>query len=276
MGAAVANTGAHQQIEVRDIDVDGQIIRTAIKDGPMDQPPLLMFNGIGANLELAFPLLEQLTDRRAVIFDVPGVGGSPLPERPYRPRKLAKCAKGVCDALGYDRVDVSGVSWGGGIAQQFVHQYPRLCRKLILAATSAGAIMVPGGISVLSKMASIRRYTDKGYMRSIAADIYGGDFRTDPGFIERHAAGMRPQSQKGYVYQLLAMAGWTSAHWLWTIRQPTLVMAGTDDPLVPVINARFLAASIPHAQLHLVDNGHLFLVTQPKQSAAMICGFLRG
>ena len=275
MVAAIVREIGSDPITVRDIDVGGQILHTAIKDGPMDQPPLLMFNGIGANVELAFPLMHEFTDRRVFIFDVPGVGGSPLPSLPYRPRRLAKWAKGVCGALGYDRVDVSGVSWGGGMAQQFVHQYPRLCRKLVLAATSAGAIMVPGKLEVISKMASFRRYSDTGYMRSIAAEIYGGDFRDRGEFVERHAAGIRPQSSKGYFYQLIAMTGWTSAHWLWSIRQPTLIMAGTDDPLVPVINARFLAQMIPNAELHLVDNGHLFLVTRPSESAQTISEFLR-
>lgn len=274
MGAAAAALNDQQRMEIREIDVGGQVLRTAIKDGPATQPPLLMFNGIGANLELARPLLHELTDRRAIIFDIPGVGGSPMPALPYRARTVAKWTAGLLDALGHDRVDVSGVSWGGGMAQQFAHQFPKRCRKLILAATSAGAIMIPGGVSVLSKMASIKRYTDKGYMRSIAAEIYGGDFRDDETFINAHAAAMKPQSQKGYVYQLMAMAGWTSAHWLWTIRQPTLVMSGTDDPLIPVINARFLAASIPKAELSLVDNGHLFLVTRPKESAEAISAFL--
>src|SRR5208282_2050252 len=108
-----------------------------------------------------------------VIFDIPGVGGSPLPRLPYRPTTIARWAVGLMKQLGYDKIDVAGVSWGGGIAQQFAHQYPAICRKLILAATSPGAIMVPGGISVLWKMATPRRYVDKQYMQRIAADIYG-------------------------------------------------------------------------------------------------------
>lgn len=276
MGAAAERAGltAIDRIAIRDIEVDGQILHTAIAGGPTDQPPLLMFNGIGANLELATPLLKAMTDRRMVIFDVPGVGGSPLPSLPYRARTLAAWAKGLCDQLGYEQVDVSGVSWGGGIAQQFAFQYPRYVRKMVLSATTAGMVMVPGGWNVLSKMASPKRYTDKGYMRSIAAEIYGGDFREDPTLIGAHAAGMKPQSQKGYNYQLMAMAGWTSAHWLWTIRQPTLILSGTDDPLIPVINAKFLAAMIHKSELRLIDNGHLFLVTQPEESAATISEFL--
>lgn len=109
---------------------------------------------------------------------------------------------------------------------------------------------------------------------SIVAEIYGGDFRREDGLIERHAAGMRGASRQGYRLQLLAMLGWTSAHWLWSLRQPTLVMAGTDDPLVPVGNARFLAAMIPGAELSLLDNGHLFLATRPAESARMIEAFL--
>jgi pimeloyl-ACP methyl ester carboxylesterase len=123
-------------------------------------------------------------------------------------------------------------------------------------------------------MASIKRYTDKGYMRSIAAEIYGGDFRTDDTLIDAHADGMRPSSNAGYMLQLLAMTGWTSVPWLWRLRQPTLIMAGTDDPLIPVANARLLHRLIPNARLELIDNGHLFIVTQPKASAAMVQEFL--
>ena len=134
--------------------------------------------------------------------------------------------------------------------------------------------MVPGKPSVLSKMGSIKRYTDKGYMRSIAAEIYGGAFRRDDTLINAHAAGMKPSSNAGYMLQLLAMTGWTSVPWLWRIKQPTLIVSGTDDPLIPVANARLLASLIPNARLELVDDGHLFIVTDPKGSAALIEGFL--
>lgn len=264
-----------QGIDIRMIDVDGQMLRVGIREGAANRPPLLMFNGIGANLELAEPFMLALDDTGTIIFDVPGVGGSPLPSLPYRPSTLARMARRLLEILGHEQADISGVSWGGGLAQQFARQYPGHCRKLILAATAPGWTMVPGSPSVLSKMASVRRYTDPGYMRTIAADIYGGAFRTDPTLIARHATAMKGATQYGYTLQLLAMTGWTSLPWLWTLPQPTLVMAGTDDPLVPVVNAKVLARMIPNARLHLVDEGHLFLVTQPKESAEIIEAFLR-
>src|SRR5208337_3265258 len=51
------------------------------------------------------------------IFDIPGVGGSPLPRLPYRPSTVARWAAGLMRQLGSDRIDVAGVSWGGGIAR---------------------------------------------------------------------------------------------------------------------------------------------------------------
>jgi poly(3-hydroxyalkanoate) depolymerase len=234
----------------------------------------LLFNGIGANWELAKPFLEALTSTTAIIFDVPGVGGSPRPLLPYRPSTLARLAAGLVAQLGYAEVDAAGVSWGGGIAQQFAHQYPKLCRRLVLAATAPGVTMVPASPSVLWKMATPRRYTDKDYMNRIAADIYGGAFRYDPSLIGRHAAAMHSARNIGYLYQLLAMAGWTSLPWLWSLPQPTLVLMGSDDPLVPPINGHILAGLIPNAELRMIDDGHLFMVTRPAETAALIEAFL--
>ncbi len=262
-------------MEIKVFDVDGQELRTAIRKGTSSRPPLMMFNGIGANLELARPFIEQLDDTTAIIFDVPGVGGSPAPGFPYRPSTLARLAKRLGEILGYDRMDISGVSWGGGLAQQFAFQYPSVCRKLILAATAPGFTMVPGKPNVLSKMASPRRYTDPGYLRSIAPDIYGGAFRTDPTLIGKHAAAMKGATQYGYMLQLLAMSGWTSLPWLWLLRQPTLILSGNDDPLVPMINAKMMHQMISKSRLEVIDDGHLFMVTKPRETAEIIEGFLR-
>jgi poly(3-hydroxyalkanoate) depolymerase len=235
-----ANRSAATEIETRQIAINGQLLQVAIRHGRGGGPPLLLFNGIGANWELARPFLEALTCTTAIIFDVPGVGGSPRSLLPYRPSTLARLAATLVAELGYTEIDVAGVSWGGGIAQQFAHQYPRLCRRLVLAATAPGVTMVPGGPSVLWKMLTPRRYTDKNYMNRIAADLYGGAFRKDPSLIGQHAATMHGARNLGYFYQLLAVAGWTSLPWLWSLPQATLILMGRDDPLVPPINGQIL------------------------------------
>jgi pimeloyl-ACP methyl ester carboxylesterase len=74
--------------------------------------------------------------------------------------------------------------------------------------------------------------------------------------------------------QLLAGLGWSSLPWLRKLAQPTLVIAGTDDPIVPVANGRILARLIPNARLVTIDDGHLFLVTNADESAKIISEFL--
>ena len=263
-------------VEARMMSVGGQELMVAIKHGGNSRPPLLLFNGIGANWELARPFLEALTETRAIIFDMPGIGGSPLPKRPYRPSSIARLGARLVSDLGYPKVDVAGVSWGGGIAQQFAHQYPRLCRRLVLAATSPGAIMIPGRPQAFLRMATPRRYLDKNYMRKVAPDLYGGSFRKDPSMIGRHAEAMFGARGMGYLYQLLAMVGWTSLPWLSSVRQPTLVLMGIDDPLVPVANGAILARLIPNARLEVIDDGHLFIIAQPQETARRIERFLQG
>ena len=95
--------------------VGGQLLRVARKHGSARRPPLLIFKGIGANLELAFPFMRALEDSEAIIFDVPGVGGSPAPMTPYRPSTIARLARDLALKLNLGpQLDVAGVSWGGG------------------------------------------------------------------------------------------------------------------------------------------------------------------
>ncbi len=256
------------------VRVLGQDLWVSIKPGAKDRPPLLLFNGIGANVELAEPFMREMGDVETVVFDIPGVGGSPLPKLPYRPSTVARWADELMRQLGYDKIDVAGVSWGGGVAQQFAHQYPQVCRRLILAATAPGVIMVPGKLSVLWKMASPRRYIDPDYLHSIAAEIYGGNLREDPSLIHEHAENMKGASNLGYLYQLLAVAGWTSLLWLHSLKQPTLVVMGHDDPIVPMVNGQILAKLIPNSRLEVMACGHLFIVTMPRETAKLFQRFV--
>ena len=262
------------ELQISIHEVAGQMLRVGIRHGEQTSPPLLLFNGIGANIELVEPFLDELEGPEAIIFDVPGVGGSLAPKLPYRPWMLARLTARLLDQLGREQVDVLGVSWGGALAQQFAFQQPKRCRRLVLAATSPGSLMVPGKLTVLLKMATPGRYKDPDYMNRIAGDIYGGALRGSPELAHEHLRHVRWASDYGYYLQLLAGIGWSSLPWLRLLRQPTLVMAGTDDPIVPLVNGRILARLIPHARLVTVEDGHLFLLTSAHESAQTISKFL--
>jgi poly(3-hydroxyalkanoate) depolymerase len=257
--------------------VGGRQLRVAVRRGDGTRVPLLLFNGIGASLDLLQPFVDALDRSLEVVrFDVPGVGGSPLPAVPYRFSSLCRLTARLLDALGYDEaVDVLGISWGGGVAQHFALSQRRRCRRLVLVATATGAIMVPARPEVLLKMATPRRYLDPGYLQQVAPVLYGGSARTEP---DRVSAMMHDHSRvgspRGYLYQLAAGAGWTSVPFLPLLRQPTLILAGDDDPLIPLANARLLNLLIPDARLHVYHGGHLGLVTEAAELAPVVDGFL--
>ena len=256
------------------IEVMGIRIRVARKLGTSARP-LLLFNGIGANLELLEPLMQSLEGVECVIFDMPGIGESEVSRFPMRLKGLVKLSVQILDHFNYGHVDVLGVSWGGAMAQEFAYRNPKRCCKLILAATSAGAIMVPGKPSVLMKLSNPKRYFNKSYLKGISQHIYGGKLRDDPDFMEQYTDRVRPpNSSRGYWWQLYAASAWTSAHWLHKIKQETLILAGNDDPLVPIVNARFLHSRIMNSMLVELDCGHLFLMTLMDEVSPLIMDFL--
>jgi poly(3-hydroxyalkanoate) depolymerase len=265
-----------QTFNINTIDVKGQKIRTGIRPGKPHLTPLLIFNGIGASMELVIPFVQQLNpDLEVIAFDVPGVGESPCPRLPYRFEGMARTVALMLDKLNYDKVCVFGVSWGGFLAQQFAHQYPDRCKKLILAATGCGIGMVMPSPKVLALMASPLRYTSPKHMAKIAPEIYGGVFRRDKELCTAYAGKIKGKKNAlGYQYQTMAVYFWSSMLWLHELTQPTLVLAGSDDPLVPLINMKFIANRIPGAELHVFNDGHLFLVTAAEETAKLVNRFL--
>jgi poly(3-hydroxyalkanoate) depolymerase len=261
---------------MRAVAVGGQRLRVAVRPGDGARTPLVLANGIGASLEVLEPFVDALDPSIEVVrFDVPGVGGSPLPRIPYRLPRLARLLARLLDRLGYGTVDLLGISWGGGLAQQFALTRRSRCRRLVLVATGPGTLMVPARPRVLARMATPRRYLDPDFAERVAADLYGGTIRADPGRARALLHGRsRVGPRRGYLYQLAAGAGWSSLPLLPLIRQPTLLLAGDDDPIVPLVNARIMRRLLPDAELWVYHGGHLGLLTEAAELAPVVDRFL--
>jgi poly(3-hydroxyalkanoate) depolymerase len=261
---------------MRNLTVGGRSIRVSVREGTADWTPLLLCNGIGASLELFQPFVDALDPRRPVIrFDMPGIGGSSSPVLPYHLLTLPSLLAGLLDQLGYAQADVLGISWGGGLAQQFALSRPDRVRRLVLVATAPGTIMVPGRPWVLLRMLTPRRHRDPGYAARIAGELYGGSAREDPIVARDLLHGTtRLGPPRGYYYQLISMLGWTSLPRLPRLRPPTLILAGDDDPIIPVINGRIMNWLIPRSRLHIYHGGHLELAADPGRLAAAVQAFL--
>jgi len=158
--------------QMQTLSTGGRVLRVAARGGNPDWPPLLLCNGIGAPLEALQPFVDALDRRRAVIrFDMPGIGGSPAPALPYHLATLPPVLSGLLDQLGYQQADVLGISWGGGLAQQFALSRPDRVRRLVLAATGPGALMIPGHPRVLLQMLTPRRHHDPAHAARIAGEL---------------------------------------------------------------------------------------------------------
>ena len=255
-------------------DVAGYRLRVAHWPVPRraHKRPLLFFNGIGANLELALGLGDMMPDREILTFDMPGIGGSEPPTFPYLPWQMARVARILCDNRGWDDLDVMGVSWGGAMAQQFAFQYRKRVKRLVLCATTAGITMVPGHPEAILKMRDPRRYTDPDYMRANFSTLYGDD---DKEGANSHAMKLKPPHPRGYTYQLLAMAGWSSLPFIRFMKMPTLIVMGDKDRIVPLANGHTLNTCLPNSSLHVIKGGgHLFLVTKADETVPAITEFL--
>lgn len=267
-------TRAVKPLETFPVRIGAQRLRVAVGGAPDAERTLLLFNGIGASVETMAPFIARFAHTRVVTFDAPGVGASPAPLLPYRPRDIARLGADVLAHLGVKDAHVFGVSWGGAIAQEFAINHPRRCKTLTLAATCAGFVMVPGRLNVLLKMLSPRRYTDPAYLMRIGGDLYGGELRLETELLQLHAESMRSPSRHGYLYQLLATVGWTSWPRLNRVQAPALVLMGEDDPIVPPVNGRIIASALRKATLETVDCGHLFVLTRAAQTARRVEAFM--
>ena len=241
--------------------------------------PLLLVPGLGNNIEMWVPFMEQFRNRRIVRLDAPGTGLSSTPLFPINVPALADLLVAVLDDRGITRADVVGFSYGGAVAQQLAFDHPTRVRKLVLAATNCGIGAIPGWLPAVTGLATPLRYYSPSFFDRTAAATFGGVTARDGSVRRRMIEARRshPPAADGYALQLWGIVGWSSWYFLDRIPHDTLVIGGDDDPLVPVANARLLAERIPNATLEIVEGaGHLLLWDDAENLGRRIGRFLDG
>ena len=195
-------------------------------------------------------LLPHLDGFRTIAFDPPGIGRSQRPTVPLTMWALAHFGTAVLDELGIPSAHVLGASFGGAVAQQMAFSHPSRVRRLVLVSTSFGGFAKPGSPEALWHFIHPHSYHPERLER-VAGDMFGGRLRTEPELV-RSMHIRRPTDTLAALYRMAPLFGWTSLPWLWAIRQPTLVIAGDDDPVTPLVNHRVIATLMPRARLHTV------------------------
>jgi pimeloyl-ACP methyl ester carboxylesterase len=223
-----------------------------------DGPALLLLGGIWGEVTAWHRLRPYLDGFRTIAFDAPGIGDTEIPAYPMSLPALARFAVAVLDAVGERRAHVLGVSFGGMIAQQMATIAPDRVDRLVLVSTSSGMPHLSGQPAALLRL-MVPLPTD--HTGRAAGQTFGGRIRRDPAVFGR--------------LRLSGLTGWWGAPW--SIRQPTLVLTGDDDPIVPAANSRVLASLIPGARLEVVPGGgHLMLFDSPGEVGPRVAGFLGG
>ena len=262
-------------MDISRLQIAGEILRVAKQPG--DGLPLVVCSELGANLELMQPFLDALPGAHILLFECPGTGLSTQNKPLRRMAGYARLLAETLDASGCaGRVDMVGVGWGGFLVQKFAHDFPKRLRRMVLVSSSPGQIMFPGRVQDILRLATPARFASARRYTKIAKDVYGGRAKHEPQLIRENAESAILPSTKGYLSQLLAVVGFSSLPWLHRLQQPTLILAGDDDPIVPLVNARLLNLLIPRSRLQVIKGaGHLLLVTRTDDAVRHINNFLR-
>lgn len=220
--------------------------------GSDDAPVLVLSNSLGTTRELWELQLPALTGRFLVLtYDHPGHGSSDLPSQPSTVEAFAHDLLGLLDSLGIDRVSVCGVSLGGMVAMALALHAPERVDRLVLTCTSAYL----GPPEPWSERARLVRAEG---METIADTVVGRWFtpafaRDDPSTSERYRTVLEATPAEGYARCCEAVGAWDGRERISAITAPALVVAGADDPAIPIEHAELIASRIPGARLHVLE-----------------------
>jgi 3-oxoadipate enol-lactonase len=244
-------------------------------------PPLLMIMGrSGTYSHWGEPLLERLRrEHELILYDHRGVGASSRLSGRLSIAQLAEDAAGLLSALEVDSAHVFGISMGGMVAQELALAHPELVRALALGCTYCGG---PG--SALSSPELVQRlaeaYTSGDRERAIRAAWEANvspSCAADETLWERfHDISLRRRVAREVIAaQAHAIVGHDTHARLGGISQPTLVLHGTADEILPALNGEMIAGLVDGARLELFEGvGHLFFWERPEDSAELLLAHL--
>jgi pimeloyl-ACP methyl ester carboxylesterase len=246
-----------------------------------DGEPLVLIPGLGATRRVYAPIVPALArQHRVIVYDPRGVGDSDVPAGPYPMSRLAADCVAAATGCGASSFHLFGASMGGLIAEHVAVLHPAHVTRLLLAATGPGRhAAVPAEPDATAALLGRGARTPTEAYRMACTVLYSPRFQRDhPEFIEDQVAyrAAHPIPGRAFTAQFRASRDADISRRLGEISQPTLVLHGTEDVLVPLANAETLVKLIPGARRYWFDGrGHLFFHEDPDLTTEVMLSFLR-
>ena len=244
--------------------------------------PVLLVQGLGYPSGMWFQQVPALSRHfRTIVFDNRGVGKSDKPDEEYTVGLMASDAAGLLHSLGIPKAHVAGVSLGGYIAQELALNHPDLVDRLVLMATSCGSPryleLTKALWDEIAKLAGLppEQIIRQG-MFLAATERFLRDF---PELIEQ-SVGIRMENLQplyAFTRQSNAAMSFDSRDRAHLIRQPTLILAGAQDRVMPPILTEELAKKISQAQFKVFPHAaHLLFLEEAASVNRVVLDFLSG
>ena len=248
---------------------------------------VLFVHGLGGRWQNWLETLPRVgSRRRAVAFDLPGFGRSQLPLEPISIDGYAALIERCCDLLELESIVLVGNSMGGAIAVAAALRYPQLIERLVLVAPAAITLEDFNPAPAAALVAALAR-TPLGSpqgMRSIlrrprARHLAFAALVRHPTLIATDTLSelVGGRGAPGLSAAIEAMIGCELGRSLAQVTQPTLIVQGREDMLVPLRLASWLASELPDARLEVFDDtGHLPMIERPARFNELLLQFAAG
>lgn len=235
-----------------------------LPDGPQDAPVIVLASSLGTETGMWDPQMNALSPSLRVLrYDHPGHGASPAPEGPCTVADLGAELIDLLDELGLERVSFCGLSLGGMVGLHLAAHAPDRVDRLIVCCSAAhlppataweeraAAVRAAGTVEVVAD-AVLERWFTPGFREAM------------PDTVATYRAMLVRTTPEGYAACAEAVGAFDARSQLASVRAPTLVIAGRDDPATPPEHGERVAAGIPGARLVVLDDAaHLANVEQP-------------
>ncbi|HSQ73156.1 MAG TPA: alpha/beta fold hydrolase [Rubrivivax sp.] len=270
------------------IEVRGQVVHLR-DEGPRDDPlPIVLIHGTSASLHTWEGWVAALKGQRRVIsFDLPGFGltgpfAGDYARDDYRGDTYARFVFDLLDALRVPRAVVGGNSLGGEIAWRMAVMAPERVASLVLvdaAGTATASESMPLGF-VVAKVPGLSRITEWVLPRSLVAqsvaNVYGDPAKVTPELVDRYfELALREGNRRALALRMRQAGSGEDAGRIATLRQPTLILWGARDRLIPPAAGRVFEERIPGSRLVVFDGlGHVPQEEDPARTVAPVKDFL--